>query len=96
MYYYGPVNIEWDPKKALANFQKHSVSFDEAYTVLTQVGTVILFENHPKEDRWLAIGFSTSANLLVVIYCERGENTLRIISARKATRKERDHYEEGI
>lgn len=90
------MTFEWDEKKAESNLKKHGISFDEAATVLTNVGTVTFYESHPKEDRWLSIGFSAIANLLTVIHCERGEGTIRIISARKATAEEREQYEKNV
>jgi uncharacterized protein len=78
------------------NVEKHGVTFDEAATVLLSE-TVIRFEDdHPDEERFVAVGYSSQARILTVIYCYRFENEIRIISARRATRKERELYEKGI
>ena len=88
--------VIWDSKKAKANIQKHGISFEEAQTVLESYRQLILEDKNHNEERLIAIGFSSSLNLLVVVYCYRMKDVLRIISARKATRKEQKIYEERI
>ncbi len=90
------MQVEWDPSKAIANLKKHGVTFEEAFTVLTQVGTVTFYQEDPSEDRWVSMGYSAAGRLLLVVYCERKSNLIRIISARRATSRERKDYEEGI
>jgi len=89
--------FEWDPVKAAANQRVHGVSFEEASTVfgdpLSQ--TTADPDHSGRESRYLLLGISTWQRLLVVIHTERGES-IRIISARKATRAERQQYEEEI
>jgi len=90
----GPV--EWDPQKARTNEVAHDVSFDEARTVFDDplAGTEVDTKpNSDNEERFITIGTSNRQRLLVVVHCER-EDRIRIISARKATRAERRHYEE--
>jgi hypothetical protein len=91
------VRFEWDPGKASSNALKHGVTFEEAQTVF-QDDLFVTFEDpdHSQdESRFIIMGQSTKKNLLVVSYTER-RNTLRLISARPATRKERRTYEEEI
>lgn len=88
--------VIWDPSKAKANLKKHSVSFEEAQTVLESDRQLILEDKGHDEDRFIALGFSKHLNLLVVVYCYRLEDVVRILSARKATKNERKIYEERI
>jgi uncharacterized DUF497 family protein len=89
--------FEWDKDKAQRNLRKHKVSFDEAQTVLTDDYSITLpdAEHSRVEDRLIIIGVSNKNRLLVVAYTER-DNSIRLISARKATPKERQTYEEEI
>ncbi len=88
---------EWDPKKAEANLRKHGVSFEEAATVfLDSLAVTYPDPDHSdQENGEITIGHSTRQRLLFVSHCPRGDR-IRIISARKATRKERNQHEEGI
>jgi uncharacterized DUF497 family protein len=88
--------VLWDPKKAEQNLKKHKISFEEAQTVLESNRQLILQDFKSNEERFVAIGFSAHLKLLVVVYCYRFHDVLRIISARKATRNERQMYEERI
>lgn len=89
------IRFEWDPVKATANLKKHGVSFEEAESVFYDEFAVQFFdeENSSSEDRFLMLGLSAQARLLLVCHCERehGE-VLRIISARKATARESKFY----
>jgi uncharacterized DUF497 family protein len=84
-----------DPKKAVANLRKHRVDFHEAATVLNDLlSTTFPDPDHSgREMRFLIVGMSGRKRILVVAYTEVGE-TVRIISARRATRHERRFYEE--
>ena len=86
--------FEWDPQKAKSNLIKHGVSFEEASTAFQD--TLSLTIDDPlhsiDEVRVVLIGMSNKNRLLVVVHTERGDN-IRIISARKATKKERKNYE---
>ena len=86
--------FRWDRGKAEANVRKHGVSFHEAQTVFADDFSIMIPdpENSDEEERWIIIGMSRSARLLVVIYSERNHH-IRLISARKTTRAERDIYE---
>lgn len=85
-------DFEWDSLKAEANLEKHQVSFEEAATVFLDLDYVLVPDGLD-EGRFLALGFSQLARMLVVVHLERSER-IRIISARRATRRERLSYEE--
>ena len=88
--------IEWDPRKAAANLRKHAVSFHEAGSVLADpLSTTYPDPDHSTdESRRLTIGVSAAGRILVVSHTERGD-AVRLISARRATSRERRFYEEG-
>ena len=89
------LRFEWDSAKAAANLRKHHVSFEEARTVFYDEFAIQFYdETHSSdEDRFLLLGMSSGARLLLVCHCERGAGeVIRIISARHATRKESAHY----
>ncbi len=81
-------------KKQQAISKKHGVSFDEAVTVFWDENALIINDpDHSEdEDRFILLGMSENLRILVVIHCERG-NTIRLISARTATKQERKQYE---
>lgn len=89
------MKFEWDPKKAEANLRKHGISFDEAKGVFRDPMLLIFADpDHSLEERrFLILGTSVQNQLLIVSYTERKSAT-RMISARKATRRERRTYEE--
>lgn len=91
------LTFEWDENKAHGNLKKHGVSFEEASTVFGDpLSQTIADPLHSEdEDRFVTLGESHRHRLLVVVFTERGEN-VRIISARRATRRERKDYEEGV
>lgn len=89
------LHFEWDESKAKANLKKHGVSFDEAKTVFAdERGRLIADPDHSNdEERFVLLGYSSALKLLVVCHCYRSaENTIRIISARKATKREAASY----
>lgn len=90
------MQFEWDPRKAAENLSKHEVSFHEAATVFDDPLAITYPDPDHSDDesRWLTFGNSTEGRLLVVAHTEAGD-TIRIISARRATRNEREIYEEG-
>lgn len=90
-----PLRFIWDPRKARNNPKKHGVSFEEARSVFFDEGAIEFYdEPHSEEgDRFLLLGLSANARLLLVCHCYREEEgTIRIISARKATKSESKHY----
>ena len=84
-------DFEWDADKATANAAKHGVTFEEAVAVFLDLD-YLLVRDALEPERFVAIGVSNQARVLFVVHCERGEK-LRIISARRATRRERETYE---
>ena len=85
----------WDEAKDAANRKKHGVSFQEAKSVFVdEFARLILDPDHSEgEERFILLGMSAKLRLLVVCHCERGPNTIRIISAHKADKSERAQYE---
>jgi uncharacterized protein len=93
------IKFEWDPTKAASNRKKHSVSFEEAQSVFYDEFAIQFFdeENSESEDRFLMLGMSGEARLLIVCHCERASgHIIRIISARKATKREGKFYKGGV
>jgi uncharacterized DUF497 family protein len=88
--------FEWDPAKAVANVEKHGVSFEEAVTVFQDpLAKVHADPDHSEsEAREILIGHSAQDHLLLVAFASR-RRKIRLISARKVTRRERRDYEEG-
>lgn len=89
------MSFEWDDKKSLINKSKHGISFEEATTVFDDPNGIIFDDpdHSEKEDRFILIGLSYKAKLLIVCHCYRSHNeVIRIISARKATRTEEQTY----
>lgn len=91
------MRYHWDDKKASRNLSKHGISFQEAATVFDDPLFVIFADpDHSlREKRFIMMGESNRQRLLVVAYTERSDE-IRLISARKATHKEREVYEEEI
>jgi uncharacterized DUF497 family protein len=90
------MKCEWDPAKAASNLRKHGVSFEEAATALADDYSVtgVDPEHSVGESRVVTFGTTSAGRLLVVSHTEDGD-VLRIISARRATKRERRIYEEG-
>lgn len=84
----------WDEHKNDLNVKKHGISFEEASTVFERPDSIVFDDPDHSEDeeRFLIIGFSYVSNLCVVCWCERGDNVIRIISARCATKSETDTF----
>ncbi len=90
------IDFQWDPAKARANLAKHGVSFEEAKSVFfDEYARQFFDEGHSsEEERFIMLGVSHRSRVLVVCHCERQRGkAIRIISARKATASERQHYE---
>jgi hypothetical protein len=90
------MEFEWDDIKAARNFEKHGVSFDEAATVFGDPLALTYYDpdHSHDEDRFLTFGHSERGELILVSHTDRADR-IRIISARRATRRERKAYEEG-
>ena len=88
--------ITWDPQKAEANFRKHRIRFSDAETVLFDPMTLTIEDQIiDQEKRFLSVGSDALGRILVIVYTYHAD-TIRLISARKATSKERKYYEKGI
>ncbi len=90
------MQFAWDKRKATTNLQKHGVSFDEASTVFDDEEALRIFDpdHSESEDRFILLGMSSILRVLVVCHCYREDDeTIRIISARKATKRESSTYE---
>lgn len=94
------MRFEWNSAKATGNQKKHGVSFEEAKTVFYDEFAIQFFddeESSVSEDRFLMLGMSSDAQVLIVCHCEQeAGDVIRIISARKATKTERKFYEGGV
>lgn len=90
------MEFEWDPKKAAANVRKHRVTFDEAMTVFADERAITAYDpdHSDDEERFLTIGTSADGSILFVSHTDRGDS-IRIISARKADKQEREEYVDG-
>jgi len=87
--------FEWGDKKSASNEKKHGVSFDEAKSIFTDQFARLIADpdNSDEEDRFILLGTSIHSRLLVVCHCVRMNDSIRIISARKADKQEREIYE---
>jgi uncharacterized protein len=88
---------EWDPVKAGSNLTRHGVSFAEATSVFLDPAALTFGDpdHSDEEEREITIGASATGRVLFVSHCPRGRR-IRIVSARKSTRRERSQYAEGI
>lgn len=87
------MNYDWDPNKARSNYKKHGIRFADAVGVFEDENAITIEDDHEKEDRLITIGRDFLTRILVVVYTFR-DIAIRIISARKATARERKMYEE--
>jgi uncharacterized DUF497 family protein len=86
--------IEWDAQKEAANVARRGISFGEAATALLDADVIIRVDReHGREDRLLSVGFSRRGRLLTMVTAEPAAVKIRIISARRATKRERNAYE---
>lgn len=93
------IRFTWDPRKASANRRRHRVAFDEAETVFSDDNAILLDDAAHSDDepRYVLLGLSERFRILVVSHTVRDRGrTIRIISARKATHRERDQYLEQV
>ena len=87
------MSYEWDPNKEKSNYKKHRVNFADAVGVFEDENAITIQDEHKGEDRFITIGRDFLSRILVVVYTFR-DIVIRIISARKATARERKMYEE--
>ena len=96
------LNLEWDPEKAKQNLRKHGVTFGQGATVLLDPLAVNLYdeEHSREEDRWITLGRSSRGDILVVVHTfdeqSDGNVAVRMISARQATKREKQRYEANL
>jgi hypothetical protein len=86
------VRFVWDSRKAASNLKKHGVSFDEASSAFEDP-LAAYYPDRLRDERFVLIGYSHRQRLLYVVHAEVGVDSIRIISARKATRHEKARYE---
>ena len=88
---------EWDPEKAAANLKKHKVSFPEGATVFTDLSALTFDDpDHSRtEKRFITIGTSSKGRILFLAHADRGDDRIRIISARRTTKSEAHAYQES-
>ncbi len=85
---------QWDKDKAASNFNKHGIDFADAVSVFSDDLATTVNDDRFEEERFITIGIDAFDRVLVVVYTWR-DDEIRLISARKATRSERNQYEEG-
>jgi uncharacterized DUF497 family protein len=93
------IKFEWNPEKDSLNRNKHGISFEEAKTVFYDEKAVMIHdpEHSIDEERFIMLGVSVVSRIIVVVHCYREEDKIiRIISARKATKKESTQYRGGL
>ena len=87
------MDYEWDPDKAAANLQKHGIRLSYGVDVLEDLSALTREDTSAQgEQRWVSVGMDGLGRVLTVVYTYRGER-IRLLSARRATRREREHYE---
>jgi uncharacterized DUF497 family protein len=96
-------NFEWDPAKAKANLRKHGVSFEQAVTVFRDPHAVSIFDrdHDEQEDRWVTLGTASEGRILLIVHTflesvQDQEYTVRVISARRASKREQRQYEANL
>ena len=94
-------NFEWDSNKAKSNISKHKINFEDASSVFKDKNAISIYDNKHslQEDRWITIGLDVKTRTLIVIHTfisiDKDNCNIRVISARKATKKEKIIYQEG-
>ena len=93
----GNMRFEWDPRKARTNAEKHGISFEEARTVFYDDNARLIDDpdHSDGEERFILMGISGNLRVLTVCHCYRDDDIIRIISARKATKHEKNYYQGG-
>jgi uncharacterized DUF497 family protein len=87
------MSYEWDPNKAITNIEKHGIDFADAVTVFNDLNAVTIDDPDYDEQRFITIAMDAFGRILVVTYTWRGD-IIRLITARKATKRERKQYED--
>ena len=86
------MEFEWDPRKAKENLRKHGVDFADAVIALEDENALTIEDPGHDELRFKTLGMGPALNILFVVHCEQSANSIRIISARKADKKETRFY----
>ena len=89
------MDFEWDPRKARDNLRKHGVDFADAVIALEDENALTIEDPGHAELRFKTLGMGPALNVLLVVHCVRLKDCIRIISARKANRREREYYFQG-
>ena len=90
------MECEWDPRKAKENLRRHGVYFADAVIALEDENALTIEDPDHNELRFKTLGMGPSLNVLFVVHCEQSANSIRIISARKAVKKETKDYFQGM
>lgn len=90
------MEFEWDPRKAKENSRKHGVDFADAVIALEDENALSIEDQDHNELRFKTLGMGPTLNVLFVVHCERSADRIRIISARKADKKEAKYYFQGL
>lgn len=91
----GTITFDWDEEKSAINKKKHGISFEEAITIFFSIPLLVFHDpdHSTDEDRFIAFGFSAANRILAVVHCENESgNLVRVISARRATKKEQKKF----
>ena len=87
------MRVTWDPAKSIANVNKHGISFVDAATVLDDPLALTIADDRHDERRFVTLGCDLAGRLLVIVYAHNASGDIRLISSRRATRRERKAYE---
>jgi uncharacterized DUF497 family protein len=90
------MEFEWDPGKARANLRKHGVDFADAVIALEDENALTIEDKDHDEVRFKTLGMGPTLNILFVVHCEQAADSIRIISARKADKRETSTYFQGL
>ena len=88
------MEYEWAPRKAASNLRKHGVDFADVVAAFEDDFALTVPDDHDEEDRFITVGMDVLGRVVVVVYTWRGDR-IRIISARRATPREREQYQGG-
>jgi uncharacterized DUF497 family protein len=90
------MDFEWDPRKAKENLRKHGVDFADAVIALEDENALTIEDLNHDEARFKTLGMGPALKILYVVHCEQLEDCIRIVSARKADKKETKDYFQGL
>ena len=90
------MKFKWDPRKAKENLRKHGVDFADAVITLEDENALTIEDPDHDEPRFKTLGMGPTLNILFIVHCEQSANSIRIISARKADKKETKFYVQGL